>query len=73
MKPVLTALKELGRQSKPQEVRQVIAKNEHLTEEELSETSGKNNVNKFENEVAFARNYLVSGGYIDKSTYGMWI
>ena len=72
MKPVLTALKELGGQGKPQEVRHVIAKNEHLTEEELSETRGKNNVNKFENEVAFARNYLVSGGYIDKSTYGMW-
>lgn len=72
MKPVLTALRELGGQGKPQEVRFVIAKNEHLTEEELSETRGKNNVNKFENEVAFARNYLVSGGYIDKSTYGIW-
>lgn len=72
MKPVLTALKELGGQGKPQEVRHVIAKNEHLTEEELLETRGKNNVNKFENEVAFARNYLVSGGYIDKSAYGMW-
>lgn len=72
MEPVLTALKELGGQGKPQEVRHIIAKNEHLTEEELSETRGKNNVNKFENEVAFARNYLVSGGYIDKSAYGMW-
>lgn len=72
MKPILTALRELGGEGKPQEVRFAIAKNEHLTEEELSETRGKNNVNKFENEVAFARNYLVSGGYIDKSTYGIW-
>lgn len=72
MKPIITALKELGGQGKPQEVRAVIAKNEHLTKEELSETRGKNNVNKFENEVAFARNYLVYGGYIDKSIYGIW-
>ena len=72
MKPILVALKELGGQGKPQEVRSVIAKNEHLTGEELSETRGKNNVNKFENEVAFARNYLVSGGYLDKSVYGIW-
>ncbi|TDP56419.1 AAA family ATPase [Aminicella lysinilytica] len=72
MKPILTALKELEGQGKPQDVRSIIAKNEHLTEEELSETRGKNNVNKFENEVAFARNYLVAGGYIDKSTYGIW-
>ena len=72
MKPILVALKELGGQGKPKEVRSVIAKNEHLTGEELSETRGKNNVNKFENEVAFARNYLVSGGYLDKSVYGIW-
>ena len=72
MKPVLTALKELGGQGKPQEVRSVIAKNEHLTEDELTETRGKNNVNRFENEVAFARNYLVTGGYLDKSVHGLW-
>lgn len=72
MKPVLTALKELGGQGKPQEVYFAIAKNEHLTKEELSETRGKNKTNKFKNEVAWARNYLAASGYIDKSTYGMW-
>ena len=72
MKPILVALKELGGQGKPQEVRAIIAKNENLTEEELSETRGKDKVNRFENEVAFARNYLVFGGYIDKSAYGIW-
>lgn len=72
MEPVLEALKELGGAGKPAEVRAIIAKNENLTPEELSETRGKNEVNKFENEVAFARNYLVSGGYIDKSEYGIW-
>ncbi len=72
MKPVLQALKQLGGSGKPQEVRTIIAKNENLTSQELSEIRGKNKVNKFENEVAFARNYLVAGGYIDKSEYGIW-
>ena len=72
MGPIIDALKELGGEGKPQEVRDVIIKNLHLSESELSETRGKNNVNKFENEVAFARNYLASGGYIDKSTHGIW-
>ena len=72
MNPVLVALKELGGQGTPQEVRSVIAKNEKLTEEELTETRGITNVNKFKNEVAFARNYLVIGGYIDKSIRGVW-
>ena len=72
MKPVLEALKELGGSAKPAEVRAIIAKNENLTADQLAETRGKNEVNKFENEVAFARNYLVMGGYIDKSEYGVW-
>ena len=54
------------------EVRAKIIENEHLSEEEINATRGKNNVNKFENEVAFARNYLVGAGYIDKSVRGVW-
>ena len=38
MKPVLEALKELGGQGKPAEVRAIIAKNENLSPEQLSET-----------------------------------
>ncbi len=38
----------------------------------INETRGKTKVNKFENEVAFARNYLVGAGYIDKSVRGVW-
>lgn len=72
MKPILIALKELGGQGKPEDVRRIISRNEHLTEEQLSETRGKNKVNKFENEVAFARSYLVSSGYIDNGVYGIW-
>lgn len=71
-KPVIQALRDLGGSATPQDTRNKIIENEHLTEEDINETRGKSNVNKFENEVAFARNYLVYGGYVDNSTYGIW-
>lgn len=71
-KPVIQALRDLGGSATPQDTRNRIIENEHLTEEVLNEARGKSNVNKFENEVAFARNYLVYGGYVDNSTYGIW-
>lgn len=70
--PLIQALRDLGGSATPPEARKKIIENEQLTEEEISITRGKSNVNKFENEVAFARNYLVSAGYIDKSVYGVW-
>lgn len=72
MKPLLQALKDLGGSAKPQEARKKIIENEQLSDEEINVVRGKNNVNKFENEVAFARNYLVYAGYIDKSVHGVW-
>lgn len=72
-KPVIQALRDLGGSATPQDTRNKIIENEHLTEKEINETRGKSNVNKFENEVAFARNYLVYGGYVDNSTYGIWM
>lgn len=72
MKPLIQALRDLGGSATPQQARQRIIENEQLTKEEISETRGKNKVNKFENEVAFARSYLVTAGYIDKSVYGIW-
>lgn len=71
-KPVIQALRDLGGSATPQDTRNKIIENENLTEEEISETRGKNNVNKFENEVAWARNYLVYGGYVDNSIHGIW-
>jgi 5-methylcytosine-specific restriction protein B len=71
-KPLIQALRDLGGSATPADARKKIIENEQLTDDEVNETRGKNNVNKFENEVAFARNYLVSGGYIDKSVYGVW-
>ena len=72
-KPLIQALRELGGSATPVDARKKIIVNEHLSEAEVSEIRGKNKVNKFENEVAFARSYLVSGGYIDNSIRGVWV
>lgn len=44
----------------------------NLSDDLTNETRGKTGVNKFENEVAFARNYLTYEGFIDKSVRGIW-
>lgn len=72
MVPIVNALKKLGGSAKVKNVKAQIIQDMSLTEEVLSETRGKTGVNKFDNEVAFARNYLVYGGYIDKSVRGVW-
>ena len=72
MRPVIEALKELSGSGSPNDVRGKIIDDLNLTNEVLTETRGKSNVNKFENEVAFARNYLVYEGVIDKSVHGIW-
>lgn len=70
--PIILALRDLGGEATPEETRRRIIKNEKLSEKDTQETRGKNQVNKFENEVAFARSYLVRSGYIDGSTRGIW-
>ncbi|MDQ0257510.1 5-methylcytosine-specific restriction protein B [Evansella vedderi] len=70
--PLINALKALGGSGTPAEVRQQIASDLNLTGEFLGETRGKSGVKKFDNEVAFARNYLVYEGYIDNSIRGTW-
>lgn len=71
-KPLLNALKELGGSATPSEVRRKIIEDEELSEEYISEVRGKSEVNKFANELAFARNYLVYEGLIDGSERGIW-
>ncbi len=70
--PLLQALRDLGGSATPADARKKIIENEHLSDEMINETRGKSQVNKFENEVAFARNYLVGAGYIDNSVRGVW-
>jgi 5-methylcytosine-specific restriction protein B len=70
--PLIKALRDLGGSASPQDARQKIIENEKLSEDDISQTRGKSNVNKFENEVAWARSYLAKGGYIDKNVKGIW-
>lgn len=72
MAPLLRALIDLGGSATPQDACAKIAENENLDTTVLSEVRGKTKTNKFSNEVAFARNCLVFGGYIDKSIHGVW-
>ena len=71
-RPVVEALKALGGSGTPEDVRQQIIKDMKLPESVTTETYGKSNTNKFANQIAFARNYLVYAGYIDKSQQGIW-
>lgn len=71
-KPLLEALKELGGSGTPSDVRRKIIEDEKLSEEDISEVRGKSEVNKFANELAFARNYLVYEELIDGSERGIW-
>jgi len=71
MNPILTALKELGGSGTPKEVIEKIAKNEKVPDE-VKEVTLKNGSSKFENQVAWARQYLVYGGLIDGSKRGVW-
>lgn len=71
-KPIIQALRDLDGSATPDDTRKKIIENEHLSDEEVNAVRGKHNVNKFENEVAFARSYLVKAGYIDNKIYGIW-
>ena len=70
--PLIQALRDLGGSATPAEAKAQIIKNENIPEEELKEVRGKTQVNKFDNEVQWARNYLANAGYIDKNIKGVW-
>lgn len=70
--PIIEALRKLGGEGRPEEVRKQIIADMALSDEIVNETRGKSEVKKFDNEVAFARNYLAYEGYIDKSERGLW-
>lgn len=70
--PIIIALRDLGGSAAPADTRKKIVENENLSENEINEIRGKNGINKFENEVAWARSYLVKSGYLDNSIHGMW-
>ncbi|KMP12441.1 restriction endonuclease [Candidatus Nitromaritima sp. SCGC AAA799-C22] len=69
--PLLDALRDLGDSGRPCEVTNRIAKNLSLSDEILDQTQ-KSGVNKFYNQVAWARKYLVWEGFLDSSKHGTW-
>ncbi len=72
-RPVIQALRDLGGSATPADIRKKIIENETLSNEELNATRGKTQVNKFENEVSFAKIYLVKAGFIDNNVHGIWV
>jgi len=71
-RPLLNALRALGYSGKPKEVVERIADDLNLDEEFLNRTHEKSGVNKFYNQVAWARQYLIWEGYLDSSVRGTW-
>ncbi|MFH1957724.1 MAG: restriction endonuclease [bacterium] len=69
--PLLDALRDLGDSGKPREVSTKIAENLKLSDDILNDTL-KSGANKFHNQVAWARQYLVWEGLLDSSKHGTW-
>ena len=69
--PVIAALKELGNSGTPAEVRDLIIQKLNISDDFID---GKLNsgASRFENQVAWARFYLVKAGYLDSSKRGVW-
>jgi len=69
--PVIDAINALGGSARPQEVYKYIAKSLNLSDEILNEER-ESGGSRYENQVAWARFYLVRAGYIDSSKRGVW-
>ena len=70
--PLINALKAIGGSGTPEQVRNQIAADLNLSDEVVNEVRGETKTKKFDNEVAWARNYLTYEGYIDKTVRGIW-
>src|SRR5438046_9009090 len=69
--PVLDALRALGGSARPGEVYDWIARTLGVTDAER-DVQNKSGVSRFENDVAWARHYLVKDGLVDSSKWGVW-
>ena len=70
--PLLDALRDLGDSGKPKEAANKISENLNLTDKVLDEVLLKSGQNRFYNQVAWARQYLVWEGLLDSSKHGTW-
>jgi restriction system protein len=69
--PVVEALKKLGGSARPAEVREEIAAKLGISDAAQEETL-QSGFPRFDNQVAWARFYLVKAGIIDSSSRGVW-
>ena len=69
--PLIKALRKLGGSGRPQEVFRIVAELADVSDEEKSELL-KCGTSRFENQVAWARQYLVWSGHLDSSERGVW-
>lgn len=70
--PVLKALKSLGGSARPREVCDEVIEQLNLHGSPILEETLKSGVSRFENKIAWVRQYLVSAGYVDNSVRGVW-
>jgi restriction system protein len=70
--PVLDALRDLGGSARPREITKWIADKLNIPDETLNERYEKSGVLKFQNQIAWARQYLVWEELLESSKHGVW-
>jgi len=70
--PVLDALRALGGSAKPREITKWIGEKHNISEDILNERYAKSGVLKFQNQVAWARQYLIWEELLESSKHGVW-
>src|SRR3990172_6143231 len=70
--PVLEALRALGGSAKPKEITDWIGGKHEVAEKILNERYEKSGVLKFQNQLAWARQYLVWEELLASSKHGVW-
>lgn len=70
--PVLDALRALGGSARPKEITKWIAETLNIPDEILNERYEKSGVLKFQNQIAWARQYLVWEDLLESSKHGVW-
>lgn len=70
--PILEALRDFGGSAKPREISEWIGEKYKIPEEILNERYEKSGVLKFQNQLAWARQYLVWEELLASSKHGVW-
>ena len=70
--PVLTTLQGLGGSARPREVVEKVAETLAVPDSVREERLADGRTPRFDNQVHWARHYLASTGYIDRSRRGVW-